>query len=251
MSLHDLPVLDRLGEDLRDAARREMDRPPRWRRRLAVAVPALAAAALVAALVLPGGSSPGAAQRAYAAVTPGEDILHVVQEVRITQEGEIVEQARYESWTDGDVVRALGTDLDGGRARPITESVTDGRTAETYLFPADELRVERINRVGGERTTDPFAIFRRRFEAGDIRVAGETRLRGQPVTRLVAGRDTWLVDRETGVPVEHRMAYPDGPHYVVRYLVNERVPYEATLLRMAPHPGAERTEGALTPLDVD
>lgn len=252
MTKHDLPVLARLGEDLHRAAQREIGRPPWRRRRVAFAVPALGVAALVAVLVVPGGSGPGAAERAYAAMMPGDEILHVVQEVRITRQGEVLEHARYESWTDGDIVRSLGADLDEGEMRPLTESVSDGRTAETYLFTADELRIQRLNPIGGERITDPFEVFRRRFEADEIRVAGETRLRGRPVVRLVAGRDTWFVDRETGVPVEHRMSYPDdGPRYVVRYLVNERVPYDPSLLRMSPHPGAERTEGALTPLDVD
>lgn len=252
MTKHDLPVLARLGEDLDRAAARETGRRPPWRRGLALAAPVLAVAALVAVLVLPGSAGPGAVERAYAAVTPGDDVLHVVQEVRITREGEVVEHARYESWTDGEVVRSLGTDLDGARARLITESVFDGRVMKTYLFPADELRTERVNPVGGERTADPFEVFRRRVEAGDVRVAGETQLRGRPVVRLAAGRgDTWFVDRETGEPVKRHMSYGDGSRHVVRYLVNERVPYDASLLRMAPHPGAERTDGALTPLDVE
>jgi hypothetical protein len=238
MSLHDLPVLTRLGEDLRRAAEREIGRPPRWRRPVALAVPALAAAALLAVLVLPGGSGPGAAERAYAAVTPGDEILHVVQEA---DHGAMA--ARMELWTDGDTTRLVS---DRFRA------VFTGDQVTTYNVRGDELgsyRVTEDSLIGD--VLDRFEAFAQRAERGELGSPREDHFDGRPVVRfdrrLARGpaTESWFFAADTFVPVATRITAPGGYNQTTRFLVWERVPYDDQLLEMSPHPGAERTDGGV------
>jgi putative intracellular protease/amidase len=243
MSLHDLPVLTRLGEDLRRAAEREIGRPPRWRRPVALAVPALAAAALLAVLVLPGGSGPGAAERAYAAVTPGDEILHVVQEA---DHGAMA--ARMELWTDGDTTRLVSD----GPGVFAAETVFDGDQVTTYNVFRDELGSFPATRNSLlVSVLDRFEAFAQRAERGELGSPREDHFDGRPVVRfdrrLARGpaTESWFFAADTFVPVATRITAPGGYNQTTRFLVWERVPYDDQLLEMSPHPGAERTDGGV------
>jgi hypothetical protein len=240
MTKHDLPVLARLGQDLHRAAVREIGRPPRWRRPVTLAVPALAAATLVAVLALPGGSGPGALERAYAAVTPGDQILHVVQE---TDHGAL--QGRVELWTDGETRRVVTDGLNAfdGETVFTGERVTTYNVARDEIgsFPATEgsLLVSRFDRI---------EAFAQRAERGELGPPRDDRFDDRPVVRfdrpaVGPATESWFFDADTFVPVATRITAPGGYNQTTRFLLYERVPYDDQLLEMSPHPGAERTDG--------
>lgn len=255
MTKHDLPVLARLGEDLHRAAVREMGRPPWWRRRrVAFAVPALGAAALIAALMVPGGSGPGATERAYAAVTPGDEILHVVQEADLGAPDHGA-PARMETWTDGETIRLVS---DGRGLFAAGEIVfdRDGGQVTTYNIARDEIGSFPAAEDGSFAATednlpasmlDRVETFGQRAEEGELGPPRDDHFDGRSVVRFdsPAGRaatESWFFDADTFVPVATQSAIPGIPSQTTRYLLYERVPYDERLLEMSPHPGAERTD---------
>lgn len=245
MTKHDLPVLARLGEDLHRAAVREIGRPPWWRRRrVAFAVPALGAAALVAALVVPGGAGPGAAERAYAAVTPGDEILHVITQTTTRVDDE---RRRTESWTDGERARTLAS-AEGGAAELRHERIVDDDRVTVYSPQRDELRTTRVIWDGSGPPPDQPEVFAQRLERGEFDAPREDTFDGRRVVRFDLVREmgtlSWFLDADTFASVATRLTAADGQAVsTTRYLLYERVPHDDRLLAMSPHPGADRSDG--------
>lgn len=267
--MSDLPFLDQLGDELARRAQRDEDKDERRRRLVSegagtpvLVTAALAAAVFAAVAITPGASPTSIAERAYAAVTPEDEIVHTLQEVTIRENGELALDQRMEEWWDGERMRSLASKVVDGKAVPVAETVVAGETSTTYLVDSDQLRREQRDFLGGQRRDDPIAVFRELYRQDKVKPDGTAQLEGREVRRLTM-RDgnqlrTWLVDPETYQPIEYRMTVgnPERPAfaYTVRYLTYERLertPQTLRRLKMTPHPNANVTTEPVKPPDAD
>jgi hypothetical protein len=186
---------------------------------------------------------------------------------------------RYWLWAGGRRSRFLDYRLrpNGEPGRLMTESVSDGSGLSWWNADTNEIIVldrsgepedpqsppEDDDYPGVNPFLEPGAQLRALVDDGSLRVAGRTRLRGRSAYVLVSGRlsnpspgieserVTYLVDSRTFLPLALRMrVVADLVHgrelmtTRVDYLRYERLPVtdaNKALLRMSPHPGADRT----------
>ena len=245
----DLPILDELGREFSQAARRVESSPrspqrhaPR-KRLLLLAAAVLLATGIGAGALGGGDDGPSLADRAYAAVAPPTDaIRHVVAEATSRRsDGPDVRQ-RDELWIspDGCRVRFRFERPPGQLAGEVTQDQTETRT---YL--PDEGRV--LVTPSGESLLpgDPVAEFRELYRRGKIRETGRTRLDGREVILLTMTDSdltaTYFFDAETFMPREMRLSIDGRPSYRYRILVYETLPTQAAdqVLTMPDRPGVE------------
>jgi hypothetical protein len=224
------------------------DRPPpgaRHRIRWAL-VPAGAAVLLVAALVA--FPRPGAAERAYAAVTPVDQILHVDSTLLVSvREGDrLIAANRRQTWeaTNPSRQRIVVTALrPGGVELTMFETASSPRGTRGWTPSSNEIRVAArpIDPIG---ETTAVEVFRRLYREGAVAQRGRVTVYGRDLVRLstTGGRRTeFLVDPESFEPVLVRRY--DGERITQEErLTIERLPFDADterLLELSPHPGAE------------
>lgn len=196
--------------------------PKRWTRPrprgIAAAVACLAFAVVVAFAAVPSserpGGSPSLVARAYAAVVPGDRVVHEVVTSDWTTAGKQSGQERLEGWyrpSTGEAARTTGGDE--GSVRVIVTK--DGRV----LIKGGD--IARLTGDPGFVTQDPVrpgfrdhnrrdftADFRRAFEAKELADRGPSSFDGRPAQRfqVTGGLDgidalDWYVDPATGRPL--------------------------------------------------
>jgi hypothetical protein len=206
---------------------------PRRQRGVLRRAPLLASAALlvvgvVLAIAVPGGGQPDLAARAYAAVSPGDAVLHVVLISRLSVDRG---RQRVESWQRGGEMHAIYTGNFGGReARPV-EQVLSRDGVLRVRSAGKHARTTRDARVVDVLRRDFIATFRSRYAEDGLKDAGETTFAGKAAQRYIVrgrrgGRDEYYLDRETGLPLG---MVNRGPHLVVTTTVD-------TLERLEPTP---------------
>jgi hypothetical protein len=180
---------------------------PRRRRRVPRRAPLLAAAvlsaaAVVVAIAVPGGGKPDLAARAYAAMSPGDAILHVVL---VTRLGDKQSWQRMESWQRGGRMRAIYTGNFGGKEAPPSEHVLARGVVRTRVSGKRESTTRDARAVAFLRR-DFIATFRARYAKRGLKDTGETTFAGKPAQRYVVkgrrgGRDEYYLDRDSGLPL--------------------------------------------------
>jgi len=183
---------------------------PRRRRRRALAVgiaaAVLAGVVLVASLSTTAGVAPAlaVAQKTYVAVSPGRSIIHFVFDTEYRRNGKRGAHLRTERWQLGRAVRTRTTAFAKGRAM-VAESDTDGKTLRFYDLQTRELFVNRIDAPSAKPPADPFATFRDRYRAGQVKDIGPATIDGRPVRKLqIKARTrtiTYLVGANDGAPL--------------------------------------------------
>lgn len=245
--------------------------PPstRPRRRWAL-VPAGAACLLIAASALALLPRPGPAERAYAAVTPGEEILHVesTKLYRVEKDSLLVpappgdSRARYrqrtaegltpayrqETWETADPSRkrfTLAALRAGEEEITVYESASSPQGGRVFLPASSEILVSSSPTApAGELTA--VETFRRLYRGGEVTERGEVTVDGRKLVRLSTStgrRIDWLVDPDSYEPVVVRR-YDETGRIVQEEerITVERIPLEGEterLLELSPHPGAE------------
>jgi hypothetical protein len=187
-----------------------------WRVRGLVAV---AAAVAIAVWVLAAGGSgpehlPGA-QRAYAAVLPGDDVIHEVVSSEWSVGGVTKGQEHYEAWyrpSSGEAVRITG----GGEGATRVMITHDGTvlvdSADTHRISGGTGLVEMTSPVTAafraRNRADFAATFRAAFVADQLADRGRTTFDGRPAERfaVIAGLDgidalDWYADPQSGQPL--------------------------------------------------
>ena len=248
--------LDRYLDDfgLRLCAAAASPAPPRRRRLAFLATPAVAAAVLAAVLVFgTGGERLDVVAEARAALSPPDAIVHMV--IRSDRDvGRPGQKIVTQQWTTVDplrwrVVREMpdGTGLlENGSlfAGRVELAYADGvRRAYTSLY--DRLNVTRgVSEEGlaarvpsaSALSGDAQADFRAMLASGTVRDAGEHRVDGRPVRRLVGEpspkgfppdtRFVYDVDPETFAPVRYVIDFPEPRDLDIEYFVDiyERIP---------------------------
>lgn len=223
---------------------------PRRRRALLSAGAAclLVTGAALALLPRPG---PGVAERAYAAVTPQEEILHVrstLLQKPLLEEG-LVPTNRRLTWEAEDpareriVLTALRAD---GRERVMHENASSPAGTRFWRPSRDEIRVSRRRMIDPSGELTAVAVFRRLYRAGEVTHRGEVSVDGRELIRLSPNqgpRIDWLVDPDTFEPVVVRRYDESGRITQEERLTIERIPLDdnetRSLLELSPHPDAE------------
>lgn len=182
--------------------------PRRHRRAFASVSVAVLLTAVVSVVLLSAG--PGVspqlaiAAKTYAAVTPGDKIVHFVFDTRYRRNGRPAAHLRVERWQLGAQVRTRTTTFVKGR-QSITESDTDGETVRGYELDSRQLFVSKLSSPLTKPAADPFATFRDRYRAGKVTDVGAGTIDGRAARklRIVAGPRTitYFVDDTNGVPV--------------------------------------------------
>jgi hypothetical protein len=200
--------------------------PQRTRRRRLLLVPVAAAVATVLALLFavgddrgrgPGGIVPALVQRAYAATTAGDAILHeVVRTVQSSDDGGEPTTVVIEVWSrpsDGSVLERIGN-VDDPAAGGETLVDADGRLlvrspagrGQWTDLTADEGRAGRLYRseVRRLRGLSAAGAFREAYERSDLRPAGTATFAGREAERFRApararqDEDTmWFIEKGT------------------------------------------------------
>jgi hypothetical protein len=252
--------VDATALDVPDALLRDQ-RPARGRRVAGLAIGGAIAAAILIAVV-PGGSRPGLADRAYAAFT-GPGVVHWRSVTVDVVDGKVVHGDRQEGWSRG-AVQHIATYHGRGSDAPLeSDTRISGRREVTYnprdrlIFhgPAPTLRTS-----GGVVFGDPLVAFRLAHRAGELVPAGPSRFRIDP--RRVPGTSvgipggsltmTYVLDPHTARPREltvdaftpARLRPPFRHHArhertITRFTVYERLPDTAAnraKLALLPHP---------------
>lgn len=194
--------------------------PVRRRRRRLVLVPAALAVAVgaVALVLLPGGGKPDLAARAYAAMSPGDSILHVVETLRYTSSrpdepywprgeeppryawccGRSDDESSTESWQRGKEAHRIWRSRYSWSGRgevQVTESAIGEDDVIRYL--GLDGRVQTV-RPGDERSeSSPQELregfvskFRGRYADRALRDAGTSTFDGKPARRYVVEHPT-------------------------------------------------------------
>lgn len=208
-------------------------RPARRRsqRALRVTVPiALTAAVAAVVTLVPGGSSPDLAAKAYAQTAPGSrQILHVrtTQRATIQRPGKdpLVELAISEQWQRAGVshrITRYGPDL-----RHETEETLDSNGVLRLRFDGGKDTSRRADgseqREYIDRVSSGFLVnFRRDYERGRLDQSSEVTFAGRPARRYVVTRqdarggaggppppetEEYYLDAETGAPLGSRQVF--------------------------------------------
>jgi hypothetical protein len=203
-----------------------LDAPPvvprrlrRWRRRgLIVAVAAVAAAFWVLG---PTGGSPdpvqrlAGAQKAYAAVLPGDDVIHEVVSSAWSVGGVPRGHESYEAWyrpSTGEAVRVTGGDEGSVRVMITRDGTVLVDSTDTHrIYGGTGLIPMTSSATAGFRARnrqDFAAAFRAAYSANQLADRGLTTFAGRPAERfeVVAGLDgidglDWYADPRTGHPL--------------------------------------------------
>jgi hypothetical protein len=246
-------------------------RPRRQRRRRFAVVGLAAAAALAVVVLVPfvrGGSDDVIARAAAALNDPGT-ILHLEAEVRIRTPDDATRAADQPVDVRMEVWQTAGARQRRIRFQDAGELVEDWDAKIAAIYDPRQDELVRITdrtyfdrgrrgpadddsfRWGAGNVTDDLARLLDRARSGEenLRLAGETDVRGNPVHELRIEHPTVdmfrvvYVDRETFLPVRIVEGGPgDHVNLITDFPVAERLPRTPEterLLRMSPHPGAE------------
>jgi hypothetical protein len=237
--------------ELRDAIERDLRRVarPAWRWAFRVAVPATAAAAAIAALlvVFTGGPQVSSADAAIlhrvaaSLAPPGGTILHERATVTVGDQAPMP----YELWEQADSPHAYRVVKFGH------EGAWNGSAFLDYDEGSNTINSQAAS--GGTRDpNDPAAALRSLVESGQATVDAETTYRGVPAYRLTVNgaaqrylNGTVYVDRTTYRPlrIETTMDLTTGPVYeTIDFQTYEYLPATTANLELldiaAQHPGA-------------
>ena len=249
------PLLDRVAERVRRPRRRRV----RARRSLLAASATACVLALVALVGNPGDEGFDVAAAVYRATAPGTGIVHNVTETTTTDltGRRAVTRTRVESWAAPEHDRLHTISSDGTRSSE--EAVNGHRQQQWHSTSPQRIQTALLKRVIGH-PSDPVSALRRDLKLGRARVIGRATINGRRAWRLYAPSrvralksqppgSTLTVDAKTFIPlqlVSFGATRPErnGPwvkqtRVVTRYLVYERMPYNASnrrLLEMTARP---------------
>jgi len=230
----DLPILDELRHELREAGRRAAPAPRRRRSWLRPAI-AVGAAGLATAFVVAvgpqGSGSAGPAQQ------PGATIEHVVYE---QVNPRAPRRVRTEQWAtaDGCVGRVR-------HERPPGTVVSElSQTPGEYRIWSAASNVITLSGSGpGAGVVDPLAAARGFLRVNRSRKVGATVRDGRPMVWREVGQGKvvmrYLTAEDSLETFEVRMLRKGTEQHRVRLVTREQVPYDPSLLKMSEHRGAK------------
>jgi hypothetical protein len=213
--------MDDFGRDLQRAARR----PTRSaRRRILIALPAATGLAAVGVVALPRGDGVDAIAAARQALSPDDDIVHMVIEPKQPVKARRLVIPTTEQWYSASLHRwRTKTELieppGGAPARPYEQIYSpdrvrmyDARRDVVTIYDGVKLaRTAQVGLAGG----DPFTELRKQLDAGDLRDDGIVTHDGKQVRRLVRVQKNqraftqefiYYMDPKTFTPLGGRMA---------------------------------------------
>lgn len=229
------------------------------RRLRLVAAGGLAVLVGVGAAVLPVGEAAHPAAQAYAAVTPGDGVVHLVMDVQTFRGERLVARDNVEMWRSARAFRNVWTErrlTDGARLAFYETAVSEASWQQFNSSTNGLLFIEGERGAGGFDAgapggLDPVAYFRRLYRAGRIVEGGQTTFDGRSLMRLRVGdapdHFTFLVDPKTADPfaaISYQRAAGGRERRVMRFMEYERLPLTPATreaLRMRKHPGADVT----------
>lgn len=216
---------------------------------------AVAAAGLLALVVVGARSDDDLAAAAYAAVAPGDDVVHLVTMSSEQRPGG--PRTHGELWYSRDRLRSIYTTAAASEGRPprVRETAIAPTSWQSYesahntLLIIDSPNKPLFPGRGVPHGIDEVEDFKRFYEGGRIVEDGRETFDGQKVLRLVLrnapDRLTYLVKPGGGEPVATRRNQTiNGTTRtkIVRILRYERLPLNdvsRAALRMSDHPGAD------------
>jgi hypothetical protein len=228
---------------------------------LAAAATACVLAVLVVLVGNPGDDGFDVAAAVYRVTAPGTGMVHIIVTETTTTDltgRRAVRRSKVESWAAPRHDRLHTIQTDGTLS--FEEAVTGHRQQQWHSTSPRRIETDVLPRVIGH-PSDPVSALRRDLKLGRVRVIGRATINGRRVWRLYEPvrtsalksqppGSTLMVDARTFIPlqlVSFGAARPErnGPwvkqtRVVTRYLVYERMPYNASnrrLLEMTAHLG--------------
>jgi hypothetical protein len=212
--------MDDFGRDLQRAA--QPSRSPR--RRLLIAVPAATGLAAVGVVALPRGGGVDAIAAARQALSPDNEIVHMVIEPKAPAKGPRGLLPRTEQWYSAGLHRwrtkmQLIAGARAAKAQPFEQIYGDDRVRmydakRDVVTIYDGVKLARNAQVG-VAGGDPFTELRKQLDAGDLRDDGVVTRDGRQVRRLVRIEKNkgafqqefiYYMDPKTFTPLGGRMA---------------------------------------------
>jgi hypothetical protein len=213
--------MDDFGRDLHRAA---TPAPRRSRRRVLIAVPAATGLAAIGVIALPRGDGVDAIAAARQALSPDDEIVHMVIEPKVSRKGPHLVIPRTEQWYSARLGRwrtksELIARPNGKAGRPY-EQIYGGDRVRIYNAKRDVVTIYDGIKLPADRQVgveggDPATQLREELDAGDLRDDGVVTHDGRQVRRLVRvqkGKGSfrqqfvYYMDPKTFAPVGGRMS---------------------------------------------
>lgn len=231
----DLPILDELRRDLREAGRRtERPRLP-WRPFAAVAAAGLAAVFVVVA----GPSEPAIHSSAGAETAPLTHVVYTEQRVR---DGRVRTLQRTQQWLTADRCRARAV-VERPDGTSVAEFVEGPDEVRSWTTTDDVIAVSRRDRTQTVGVVDPSELGRTYLQKHPSRIVGRTERDGRALVWRAAKQPArsearYLTPLDSYEVLEVRMLR-DGKELARTVVeVREEVAFDELLLTMSRHAGA-------------